>query len=403
MPHSEIFKELSYVFIAAVLGGMLAWRLRQPLILGYVFAGILISPFTPGPAIHEAHTFELLAEVGVIFLMFSIGLEFSIDELLEVKWVAAIGGPLGILACGLMGLAVGWLLGWGPLRGFAVGLIISVASTMVLSRLLIDRGELQSEHGKVMIGITLIEDLATVVLIILLPLLADFHLRQLLTLAKSLGAAALVLVPLAILAKFLVPRLLAKVADTGSDEMFLLVALAICLGAAALTQAVGLSLAIGAFAGGLTISGSEHAHRALSRLMPIRDAFVALFFVTVGTLIRPTGVFASAVLLLVIASMVLFGKALIWTGITRAFGYSLNTAILVGVGLTQIGEFSFILVQSAYGSGLLSEDFYHATLAASLVTILINAVLVRAVPGWLPARRGGSPAQRPGRSSRAAD
>ena len=387
MPHSEIFKELSYVFIAAVLGGLLAWRLRQPLILGYVFAGILISPFTPGPAIHEAHTFELLAEVGVIFLMFTIGLEFSIHELLQVKGIALLGGPIGIIACGLLGAGVGWICGWGWLPGFAVGLIISVASTMVMSRLLIDGGELQSEHGRVMIGITIVEDLATVVLIILLPLLANFNQTHLVALGKQLGLAAVALVPLAIVAKFLVPRFLASIARTGSDEVFLLVTLAVCLGAAAATEAVGLSLAIGAFAGGLTISGSENAHRALLRLTPLRDAFVALFFVTVGTLINPRGVFADIRILLVIVGLVVLGKAAIWTGVTRAFGYSTRTSVLVGTGLTQIGEFSFILVQTARTSGLLSENFYHATLAASLITILINAALVGTVPGWL-ARRG---------------
>ena len=383
MPHSEIFKELSYVFIAAVLGGLLAWRLRQPLILGYVFAGIVISPFTPGPAIHEAHTFELLAEVGVIFLMFTIGLEFSVEDLLKVKWVALLGGPVGIIACGLLGAGVGWILGWGWLPGFAVGLIISVASTMVMSRLLIDRGELQSEHGRVMIGITIVEDIATVVLIIVLPLLANFNPTHLLELGKELGLAALVLVPLAIVAKFLVPRFLAMIARTGSDEVFLLVALAICLGAAAITQAVGLSLAIGAFAGGLTISGSDNAHRALLRLTPLRDAFVALFFVTVGTLINPRGVFADIGILLAIVGMVVLGKAAIWGSITRAFGYNIRVAVLVGIGLTQIGEFSFILVQAARTSGLLTTNFYHATLAASLITILINAALVRSVPRWL--------------------
>ena len=330
MPHSEIFKELSYVFIAAVFGGMLAWRLRQPLILGYVFAGIIISPFTPGPAIHEAHTFELLAEVGVIFLMFTIGLEFSIDDLLRVKWIALLGGPLGILACGLLGAAVGWTLSWGALPGFAMGLIISVASTMVMSRLLIDRGELQSEQGRVMIGITIVEDLATVVLIIVLPLLANFNPTHLLALGKQLGLAVLVLVPLAILAKYLVPRVLALISKTCSDEVFLLLVLAICLGAAAITEAAGLSLAIGAFVGGLTISGSNHAHRALERLTPLRDAFVALFFVTVGTLINPSGVFADVGILLAIVAMVVVGKAAIWTGVTRAFGYPTRVAVLVG-------------------------------------------------------------------------
>jgi CPA2 family monovalent cation:H+ antiporter-2 len=386
MPHSDIFKELSYVFIAAVLGGMLAWRLRQPLILGYVLAGIFISPFTPGPSIHESHTFELLAEVGVIFLMFTIGLEFSIKELLRVKGIALLGGPVGILACGLMGMAAGWLLGWGLLPGFAVGLVISVASTMVMSRLLIDRDELQSQHGRVMIAITLVEDLGTVVLIIVIPLLANFTPSHLIALAKQLGLAALVIVPLAIVARRLIPRFLALVARTCSDEIFLLVALAVCLGAAALTQAVGLSLAIGAFVGGMTISGSEHAHRTLERLMPLRDAFVALFFVTVGTLMNPAGIFADIGVLLAIVAMVVLGKAVIWTGITRAFGYSTETSILVGTGLTQIGEFSFILVQAARSSGLLTENFYHATLAASLLTILINAALVRWMPQLLSRR-----------------
>jgi CPA2 family monovalent cation:H+ antiporter-2 len=220
-------------------------------------------------------------------------------------------------------------------------------------------------------------------MIIVLPLMANFNPTHLWALGKELGLAALVLVPLAIVAKFLVPRFLARIARTGNDEVFLLVTLAVCLGAAAVTQAVGLSLAIGAFAGGLTISGSDNAHRALLRLTPLRDAFVALFFVTVGTLINPRGVFADIGVLLAIVGMVVVGKAAIWGAVTRAFGYSTRIAVLVGVGLTQIGEFSFILVQTARNSGLLSVDFYHATLAASLITILINAALVRAVPGWL--------------------
>ena len=171
--HSAIFKELSYVFIAAILGGALAWRLRQPLILGYVLAGIAISPYTAGPVVREAHTFQVVAEVGVVFLMFSIGLEFSLKELMEVKWVSLIGGPLGVVLLSLLGEGVGILLGWGAMRGLVMGMIISVASTMVLSRLLIDSGQLQSPHGKVMIGITLVEDLVVVVLTILMPVLVS--------------------------------------------------------------------------------------------------------------------------------------------------------------------------------------------------------------------------------------
>jgi K+:H+ antiporter len=281
-PHSEIFKELSYVFIAAIAGGTLAWKLRQPLILGYVVAGIAISPFTPGPQIHDPHTFQVIAEVGVVFLMFSIGLEFSLEELATVKWVALIGAPLGIVLLGLLGCGVGWLLGWGAMTGLVVGLIISVASTMVLSRLLIDRGELQSPHGRVMIGITLVEDLAVVVLTILMPVLVNLSPHHLLGVAAALGKAALVLVPVGLGATYLVPRVLARVASACSDELFLLVLLAVCLGTAALTEAVGLSLALGAFAAGLMVSASPFAHRALAQMLPLRDAFVALFFVTVG-------------------------------------------------------------------------------------------------------------------------
>jgi CPA2 family monovalent cation:H+ antiporter-2 len=385
--HSVIFKELSYVFIAAILGGALAWRLRQPLILGYVLAGILFSPFTPGPAVRQGHTFQIVAEVGVVFLMFSIGLEFSVAELLEVKWVSLVGAPLGVVLLSLMGEAVGALLGWGALRGLVVGMIISVASTMVLSRLLIDSGQLQSEHGKVMIGITLVEDLVVVVLTILMPVLVSLTPHHLLGVGVALGKAALILAPIGFLAVYLVPRALAGVARAKNNELFLLVILAICLGTAALTEAVGLSLALGAFAAGLIISASEYAHRALEQLLPLRDAFVALFFVTVGVLINPQAVLREPGLLLGILALVVVGKFVVWAGVTKLFRYPWRTAVLVGTGLTQIGEFSFILVQVAYANGLLGDEFYHAMLAASLLSILLNATLVRAAPRCMGAAR----------------
>ena len=381
--HSVIFKELSYVFIAAILGGALAWRLRQPLILGYVVAGIVLSPFTPGPAVREAHTFQIIAEVGVVFLMFSIGLEFSVSELLEVKWMSLIGGPLGVVLLSLIGAGLGWLLGWGAMPGLVVGMIISVASTMVLSRFLIDGGQLQSTHGKIMIGITLVEDLIVVVLIILMPVLASLTPHHLLGVGMALGKAALILAPLGFLAVYLVPRWLTRVARSQNQELFLLVILAICLGTAALTEAVGLSLALGAFAAGLIISASDYAHRAFEQLLPLRDAFVALFFVTVGVLINPRAVLSRPGLLLAILALVVVGKFVVWTGVVKLFGYRLKTAVLVGTGLTQIGEFSFVLVQVAHSNGLVGDQFYYATLAASLLSILLNATLVRAVPRWL--------------------
>jgi CPA2 family monovalent cation:H+ antiporter-2 len=381
--HSAIFKELSYVFIAAILGGALAWRLRQPLILGYVLAGIALSPFTPGPAVREAHTFQIIAEVGVVFLMFSIGLEFSVPELMEVKWMSLLGAPLGVVLLSLIGAGLGWLLGWGAMCGLVVGMIISVASTMVLSRLLIDSGQLQSTHGKIMIGITLVEDLVVVVLIILMPVLVSLTPHHLLGVGLALGKAALILVPIGFLAVYLVPRWLAQVARSQNQELFLLVILAICLGTAALTEAVGLSLALGAFAAGLIISSSDYAHRALEQMLTLRDAFVALFFVTVGILINPRAVLSRPGLLLAILALVVVGKFVVWTAVVKLFGYRMKTAVLVGTGLTQIGEFSFVLVQVAHANGLVGDEFYYATLATSLLSILLNASLVRTVPKWL--------------------
>src|SRR5437867_5364765 len=378
-----VFRDLAYVFAAALLGGALAWLARQPSILGYVLGGILIGPFTPGPTISDVHTFELFAEIGVVLLMFSIGIEFSLRDLLRVKWAALIGGPLGIVLSVLLAIAVGTALGWPPLQSAVIGIVTSVASTMVLAQLLLDRGDLHSQHGRVMIGITLVEDLAVVALIVLIPMLGALHAERLLAMGAALLTAAAMLVPFFYLASRIVPPFLGRVARTRNDELFLLVALAIALGAAALTQAAGLSFALGAFLAGLLINQSDYAHETLARLLSIRDAFVALFFVTVGALIDPRVIVANASLLAALVGLIVLGKWVIWTAVALLFGQPLWTALLVGVGLTQIGEFSFILVQVARQAGHIGADVYNATLAASLVTILLNAALVRFVPRWI--------------------
>ena len=385
---SIFFRDLAYVFLAAVGGGALARLAGQPLVLGYVLGGILISPLTPGPAVSDLHTFELFAEIGVILLMFSVGIEFSLHDLLRVKWVALLGGPLGIALSVAMGMGVAALLGWPLLPGAVVGMVISVASTMVLARLLMDRGELHSRHGRVMIGITLVEDLAVVILIVVIPTLGTLDAGRLLTIAGTLGRALLILVPAGYVAARIIPPLMTRVARMHSDEMFLLVALAVGLGTAALTQAAGLSLALGAFLAGLIINGSEYAHETLARLLPLRDVFVALFFVTIGALIDPGSLGANIPLLATMVAMVVVGKLVLWTLVVWLFRQSLWTALLVGVGLTQIGEFSFILVQVARGAGHVGADIYNATLAAALITILINAALVRTAPALIARLRG---------------
>jgi CPA2 family monovalent cation:H+ antiporter-2 len=385
---SIFFRDLAYVFLAAVVGGALARFARQPLILGYVLGGILISPLTPGPAVSDLHTFELFAEIGVILLMFSIGIEFSLRDLLSVKWVALLGGPLGILLSVGLGVGVAAVLGWPLLQGAIVGIVISVASTMVLACLLMDRGELHARHGRVMIGITLVEDLAVVILIVLIPALGSLEAGRLLAITTALGKSLLILIPAIYAAAKVIPPLMTRVARLHSDEMFLLVALAVGLGTAALSQAAGLSLALGAFLAGLIINGSEYAHETLARLLPLRDVFVALFFVTIGALIDPHSLIQNIPLLATMVALIVTGKLVLWTFVVWLFRQPFWTAVLVGVGLTQIGEFSFILVQVARSAGHVGAEIYNATLAASLVTILINAALVRTVPGWVARLRG---------------
>src|SRR5207253_2119550 len=246
--------------------------------------------------------------------------------------------------------------GWSLLEGAIVGMVVSVASTMVLARLLMDSGQLRSRHGRIMIGITLVEDLAVVVLIVLIPTFGSVDAARLGAIARALGLAALILVPFFYLANKIVPPILTYVARTRSEELFLLVTLALALGTAAVTQAAGLSLALGAFLAGLLISESDYAHELLARLLSLRDAFVALFFVTVGVLIDLRVVVDNIGLLGVLVGLVVIGQWAIWTVVSLLFRQSLSTALLVGVGLAQIGEFSFILVQVAREAGHVGAD-----------------------------------------------
>jgi CPA2 family monovalent cation:H+ antiporter-2 len=389
-PNPLLFRDLTYIFLAAVVGGLVAWRLRLPLILGFVLGGIAISPFTPGPHLSDLHTFEVFAEVGVVLLMFSIGFEFSISDLKRVKWVALLGGPIGILL--MLGIAVGAgrLAGWSAKEGLVIGAAVSVASTMVLARLLSDSGQMTTTHGRVMIGITLVEDLAVICMTVVLPVFGGEGDGSLWKAAWTLGMALLLLVPLVFLAINVIPRILRRVKLTCNTELFLLVVIAVCLGTAALAQAVGFSVALGAFLAGLSISGLEDLHDAHTQLVPLRDAFVALFFVSLGTLIDPKVLFHNLPLLGLMLLLIVVGKFLVWTAVVRVFRYSFGAAIGVAAGLTQIGELSFVVVQVARSVGMVPESLFSAVIAASLISILFNVFIVRGAFAWLGRKRPGS-------------
>ena len=382
-PNPLLFRDLTYIFLAAVVGGLVAWRLRLPLILGFVLGGIVISPFTPGPHLSDLHTFEVFAEVGVVLLMFSIGVEFSIPDLMRVKWIALIGAPIGILL--MMGVAIGAgkLAGWSITEGLVIGATVSVASTMVLARLLTDGGKMATTYGRVMIGITLVEDLAVICMTVVLPVFGGSGDSSLLKAAWTLGKALLLLVPLTFLAIKVIPRILRRVKLTCNPELFLLIAIAVCLGTAALAQAVGFSVALGAFLAGLSISGLEDLHDAHAQLVPLRDAFVALFFVSLGTLIDPKVLLSSLPLLGLMLALIVVGKFVVWTGIVWLFRYPFWTALAVASGLTQIGELSFVVVQVARSSGMVAENVFSTVIAASLISIFLNVFIVRGAFGWL--------------------
>ena len=382
LAESTLYRDLAYVFVAAVLGGFAAWRLRQPLIIGYVLGGIVVGPFTPGPTVSDIHTLELLAEIGVILLMYSIGIEFSIRDLLEVKCVSLIGGPLGLVAVIFLTLALGRLLGWSTMESIVIGASVSLASTMVLSRLLMDRGELHSQQGRAMIGITLVDDLAFVIMIVLLPSLNTLSRSRFLSIGFAFGKALLVLVPIVFITAKVAPWVMARVSRAGNLELQVLVSLALGFTTAAVTQALGLSLALGAFLAGMVVSESEFAHQTLIELLPLRNTFAALFFVTIGALINPRSLISDPTLLVGIVTLIVLGKFVIWTAVARLFRYPFWTALLVGLGLTQIGEFSYVLVRAAREARLINDNIYGATLAASLLTILLNAFLTRIATEW---------------------
>jgi CPA2 family monovalent cation:H+ antiporter-2 len=375
----SIFRDVAMVIAAAFVGGILFWRLRLPLILGYVLAGLVLNPLTPGPRVHDIHVFETMAEGGVILLMFSVGIEFSIPDLLRVKWVALLGAPLGISTSIALGMGVGALMHWPLTQSIAVGCIVCVASTMVLTRLLMDRGEMNSESGQVMVALTLVEDLAVIILTVLLESLGTSGGADGIWVLWRIGKAVLILIPVVLAGWKLIPALLVRIEKIGHDEISLLLALTICLAMAAISEAAGLSLALGAFLGGLLLGSSDYAHKLAGKTLSIRDAFVALFFVTVGMLVDPRSWIAGWQPLAVIVGLVIFGKFAVWFTIVRVFGYSPGTSFRVGLGLTQIGEFSFVLAEGAMHSKLITPTVYNAALAASLVTILANATFFKLV------------------------
>ena len=383
MDHGRLLPDLGLLLLAALGGGTVAYLVRQPLIIGYILGGLLVSPFTPGPQLSNPQAFETFADIGVVLLMFSIGAEFSLQELLRVRKAAMFGAPAGIILIILMTFLAGWLLGWPVSQRLVIGASISVCSTMVLLKFLRDRGEVHSPHGRLLVGVSLVGDLAVVAMVVLMPTLKPTAANQAGVLLQAFLKAAVILGPFFLLARKVVPQMLGRVAKTGNPELLVLVMMVLAIGTAVLTAAAGLSIALGAFLAGLLVNESEACHEILTRILAIRDIFVALFFASIGLLIQPRSLASQVPTILILMFLVVVGNFWIWRGVLGAAGYAAGTVGLTALGLTQIGEFSYVLVETGLREGLIGAPVQQGVLATSVISIVVNALLFRRTPDWL--------------------
>ena len=393
---------------AAALGfglvfGMLALRLRLPALVGYLAAGVLIGPATPG-FVADAALSSQLAEIGVMLLMFGVGLHFSIRDLMEVRKIALPGAILQITVATAMGVALAHWWGWSLGAGLVFGLALSVASTVVLLRALEDLGILDSLNGRIAVGWLVVEDLVTVLMLVMLPALSSVlgggsdqsgdggggALWQ--TLAITLGQVAAFVAFMLIVGRKLFPWLLWRVAKTGSREMFTLFVIAAAVGIAYGSSAIfGVSFALGAFFAGMVLRESDLSHRAAQESLPLRDAFSVLFFVSVGMLFDPMVLVNSPLQVTAVVAIIIFGKSLAAFALVLALRYPLNTALTVSASLAQIGEFSFILAAMGMQLKLLPAQGQSLILAGAIVSIAVNPLLFKAIAPlqrWIGAHPG---------------
>ena len=363
----------------ALVGGLVARRLGLPTIVGYLVAGLALGPFTPGfqadkDAIHQ------LAEFGVILLMFGIGLHFSFKDLWQVRDIAIPGALIQMALATALGYFVTRAFGASPTAALVLGLSISVASTVVLLRGLMDIGQLDSLHGRVAVGWLVLEDLATVEILVLLPLLTVASANEVLSAGLGVGKALVFVVMMLTLGPLVVPAIVAKAVQTRSREIFVLVALSAAVGTALVSyKFFGVSLALGAFLAGVIIGQSPFSHQVGADLLPFREAFAVLFFVSVGMLVNPGYLLVHWQQVLALTLVIVVGKALIALLSGFFFAYPARTSIIVAAGLSQIGEFSFILGQSGVALGLIDENQYSLILAGAIVSITINPLMFKLV------------------------
>ena len=380
MHHTSLIALLVGGFVLAFVFGAVAQRFRLPPLLGYLLAGVAVGPFTPG-FVGDSALAPQLAEIGVILLMFGVGLHFSLADLMKVKNIALPGAVVQIAVATAMGWGLARWLGWSDMAGLIFGLALSVASTVVLLRALEERRLVDTTRGQIAVGWLIVEDIAMVLALVLLPALAGdasagepkpLWQALLLTLAKVGAFVAFML----IVGRRVIPWLLDRIVRMANRELFTLCVLAIALGVAFGSAALfGVSFALGAFFAGMVLNESEFSHQAAQDSLPMRDAFAVLFFVSVGMLLDPMILVERPVEVVVTTRIIILGKSVAAYGIVRAFGRDNNTALLIAASLAQIGEFSFILATLGLQLKVLPKDGQDLVLAGAIISIVVNPFL----------------------------
>jgi CPA2 family monovalent cation:H+ antiporter-2 len=385
----ELVGDLALVLAAALVGGFLAQRFGQPLIVGYILAGVAVGPFTGGLTVARVHEIEQLSELGVALLLFSLGLEVSFRELAPVRGVALGGAAIQVVLTIALGFGLARAIGFDWQQAIWFGALVSLSSTMVALKTIQAQGRLGTLSSRVMLGMLVVQDLAVVPLIIVLPELSNPAGGATRVIVATLRAAAL-LAAIVLVSTQIVPRLMAFVARRNSRELFLLATTTLAIGVGYVTWRLGLSLALGAFVAGLVINESEYSHQALSDVIPLRDLFGMLFFVSVGMLLDPMIVREQPGTLLLVVGAVIIGKGLIFAGVVRVFGYRHVVPFAVGLTLFQVGEFAFVLASVGRETNAISNTMYALVLDTAVATMVLTPIVSGLTPhiyGRIAARR----------------
>ena len=387
--------ELAIIAALAVTVTVVLARLQLPTVAGLLAAGAIAGPFGLG-LVHSVHSIEMLAEVGVVLLLFTIGLEFSLSRLRHILKQVALGGFLQVASTA--GLVTGLALAWGQPIGPSIyyGFVFALSSTAIVLRALADRRELDAPHGRIIVGTLIFQDLCVVPMVLIVPALgkAASAGSSLVRVGEALGLAVVVVVVVIGLSRIVAPRVLALVDASRSREVFLLAILGLCIGTAWLTSLAGLSLALGAFLGGMVVADTEYGHRAMGDMLPLRDTFVSIFFVSLGMLFDVRVVATQPGLVLLLLTGFLIVKGLLATMSAVAMRFPARVAWLAGVGLAQFGEFGFVLAKLAELNGVVSAEANRPLLAAGIASMFLTPLLVRAAPHITAGERLLAPLER---------